>query len=209
MPPLLEAPTNGSHAPGEKIVPRAHSLFDLRDETIVLFDEPEAIDEAAKEFFTHAEGTFQDGDSPEDTIASYFFTDDWDRQVSSHARLDLDHLLVERQGIETRAIQTQPTTRFHGGVPAFMEEARGQINAGNKVLLAAGNLGELERFVDLCHEYEVPYRLGEVEECAAPVAFLLSDEASFITSTEIMVDGGYRGMGSEGLGDASSFAGSS
>jgi NAD(P)-dependent dehydrogenase (short-subunit alcohol dehydrogenase family) len=51
-------------------------------------------------------------------------------------------------------------------------------------------------------------RLGEVEECAAPVAFLLSDEASFITSTEVMVDGGYHGMGSEGLGEASSFAGS-
>jgi NAD(P)-dependent dehydrogenase (short-subunit alcohol dehydrogenase family) len=51
-------------------------------------------------------------------------------------------------------------------------------------------------------------RLGEVEECAAPVAFLLSDEASFITATEIMVDGGYHGMGSEGLGEASSFAGS-
>lgn len=51
-------------------------------------------------------------------------------------------------------------------------------------------------------------RLGEVEECAAPVAFLLSDEASFITSTEIMVDGGYHGMGSEGLGETSSFAGS-
>jgi NAD(P)-dependent dehydrogenase (short-subunit alcohol dehydrogenase family) len=52
-------------------------------------------------------------------------------------------------------------------------------------------------------------RLGEVEECAAPVAFLLSDEASFITAAELMVDGGYRGMGSEGLGDVSSFAGSS
>jgi NAD(P)-dependent dehydrogenase (short-subunit alcohol dehydrogenase family) len=51
-------------------------------------------------------------------------------------------------------------------------------------------------------------RLGEVEECAAPVAFLLSDEASFITAAELMVDGGYRGMGSEGLGEASSFAGS-
>jgi len=51
-------------------------------------------------------------------------------------------------------------------------------------------------------------RLGEVEECAAPVAFLLSDEASFITATEIMVDGGYCGLGSEGLGEASSFAGS-
>jgi NAD(P)-dependent dehydrogenase (short-subunit alcohol dehydrogenase family) len=51
-------------------------------------------------------------------------------------------------------------------------------------------------------------RLGEVEECAAPVAFLLSDEASFITATEIMVDGGYCGLGSEGLGEASNFAGS-
>jgi NAD(P)-dependent dehydrogenase (short-subunit alcohol dehydrogenase family) len=51
-------------------------------------------------------------------------------------------------------------------------------------------------------------RLGEVEECAAPVAFLLSDDASFITATEVMVDGGYHGMGSEGLGEASSFAGS-
>jgi NAD(P)-dependent dehydrogenase (short-subunit alcohol dehydrogenase family) len=51
-------------------------------------------------------------------------------------------------------------------------------------------------------------RLGEVEECAAPVAFLLSDEASFITATEIMVDGGYCGLGAEGLGEASSFAGS-
>ncbi len=176
VPPLLEAPANGSRAPGEKIVPRAHFLFDLRDETVVILDEPEAIDEAAKEFFTHAEGTFQDGDSPEETIESYFFTDDWDRQLSGHARLDLDHLLVERQGIETRAIQTQPTTRFHGGVPAFMEEARGEIAAGNKVLLAAGNLGELERFVDLCHEYEVPYRLGEVDESVTSAR--LSEDSS-------------------------------
>lgn len=51
-------------------------------------------------------------------------------------------------------------------------------------------------------------RLGTVEECASAVAFLLSDEASFITSSELMVDGGYRGMGSEGLGEVSSFAGS-
>jgi NAD(P)-dependent dehydrogenase (short-subunit alcohol dehydrogenase family) len=51
-------------------------------------------------------------------------------------------------------------------------------------------------------------RLGTPEECAGPTAFLLSDEASFITGTELMVDGGYCGMGSEGLGEASSFAGS-
>ena len=49
---------------------------------------------------------------------------------------------------------------------------------------------------------------GRGGRIAGPVAFLLSDEASFITAAEIMVDGGYRGMGSEGLGEASSFAGS-
>lgn len=51
-------------------------------------------------------------------------------------------------------------------------------------------------------------RLGQAEECAAPAAFLLSDEASFITGADIYVDGGYLTMGSEGLGERSSFAGS-
>lgn len=51
-------------------------------------------------------------------------------------------------------------------------------------------------------------RLGSVEEVAAPVVFLCSKSASFITATELMVDGGYSGMGPEGLGDASSYAGS-
>jgi len=170
LPPLLEQPANGARTPdgssgGKDVSPRAHSLFDLREETIVILDEPEAINEAAKEFFASAEKTLQDaGDSAENAITSYFFTSDWDRQLSRHARLELDRLLVTREGIEARAMQTQSTTRYHGNVPAFMAEARERIAAGERVLLAAGNLGELERFVDLCHEYEVPYRLGELEE---------------------------------------------
>ena len=51
-------------------------------------------------------------------------------------------------------------------------------------------------------------RLGEPVEVASATAFLCSDEASFITASELAVDGGYLGMGSEGLGEASSFAGS-
>src|SRR6266853_3630646 len=170
LPPLLEQPANGAGFPdgksgGPGVSPRAHSLVDLREETIVILDEPEAIDEAAREFFANAEETLQDaGDSAADAIASHFFTGDWDQLLAHHARLELDQLCVAREGIETRTMQTQSTIRFHGNVPAFMAEARQRITAGERVLLAAGNLGELERFVDLCHEYEVPYRLGEIEE---------------------------------------------
>jgi NAD(P)-dependent dehydrogenase (short-subunit alcohol dehydrogenase family) len=57
-------------------------------------------------------------------------------------------------------------------------------------------------------KYHMLRRLGNVEEIAGPVAFLLSDEASFITGSELMVDGGYCALGSEGLGESSTFAGS-
>ncbi len=33
-------------------------------------------------------------------------------------------------------------------------------------------------------------RLGDPEEIAAPICFLLSDEASFITATLVIADGG-------------------
>ncbi len=101
-----------------------------------------------------------------DAISSYYFTDEWDALLACYPRLELDHLGLKREDSETRTIQTQPTSNFHGNVPAFMEEARKRIAAGERVLLAAESLGELERFVDLCHEYEVPFRLGDLEENA-------------------------------------------
>jgi NAD(P)-dependent dehydrogenase (short-subunit alcohol dehydrogenase family) len=51
-------------------------------------------------------------------------------------------------------------------------------------------------------------KLAEPEEIASVVAFLFSDDASVITGADIYADGGYLSMGSEGLGDSSSFAGS-
>lgn len=51
-------------------------------------------------------------------------------------------------------------------------------------------------------------RMGHAIEVARPVLFLLSDDASFITGTNLVVDGGYLSMGPEGLGDTTVNAGS-
>jgi len=57
-------------------------------------------------------------------------------------------------------------------------------------------------------EYHMLNRCGEPIECAGPILFLLSDDASFITATDLAIDGGYQGMGPEGLGKTTVIAGS-
>ncbi|PDQ34436.1 MAG: short-chain dehydrogenase [Candidatus Lumbricidophila eiseniae] len=50
-------------------------------------------------------------------------------------------------------------------------------------------------------------RLGEPSEVADAVLFLSSNRASFITGTELMVDGGYSAMGPEATGETTKFSG--
>lgn len=57
-------------------------------------------------------------------------------------------------------------------------------------------------------EYHMLGRCGEPVECAGPTLFLLSDDASFITGTDLPIDGGYQSMGPEGFGGKSIIAGS-
>ena len=57
-------------------------------------------------------------------------------------------------------------------------------------------------------KYHMLRRCGEAVECAGPTLFLLSDDASFITGTDLPIDGGYLGMGPEGIGETTVVAGS-
>lgn len=67
--------------------------------------------------------------------------------------------------------------------------------------------GDRAKWEPVWGRYSMLRRLGEPREVARAILFLCSDDASFITGSELSVDGGYSGLGSEGLGETSTFAG--
>ncbi|WP_438479021.1 SDR family oxidoreductase [Oleiharenicola lentus] len=71
---------------------------------------------------------------------------------------------------------------------------------------AAG--GDRDTYDPIWGQFHMLARMGHPIEIAAPVLFLLSDDASFITGTDLPVDGGYNGLGPEGLGQNTKIAGS-
>lgn len=75
-----------------------------------------------------------------------------------------------------------------------------------EVLKAAA--GDRDKWTPVWGQYHMLERLGEPTEVAAAILFLFSDDASFVNATDLAVDGGYAGLGPEGLGNTSKFAGS-
>ena len=68
--------------------------------------------------------------------------------------------------------------------------------------------GGREKWDPIWGQYHMLERCGEPVECAGPTLFLLSDDASFITATDLPIDAGYQSMGPEGLGKTTVIAGS-
>ena len=74
-----------------------------------------------------------------------------------------------------------------------------------EVAKAAG--GDREKWEPVWGSFHMPRRFCETSEVASVISFLLSDDASYVTGSDIPVDGGYLSMTPEGFGEKSSFAG--
>jgi transcription-repair coupling factor (superfamily II helicase) len=142
-------------------------LFDLVAEPILIEDEPSLLKAAVEDYRVRLQEAF---DAAEDPLAEpperYIFNEEeWLLGLELSPRLGLEHLgITEGERAAHFSMRTQPTARYHGNVAAFMAEVRGQLAAGESVVVSAASTGELERFADICNEYEVPYLLGELEE---------------------------------------------
>jgi transcription-repair coupling factor (superfamily II helicase) len=85
--------------------------------------------------------------------------------LASHPGLDLDQLgavdiIDDDTTMGEIEFATRPTLRFHGSIPAFVEQIRNLVSQEQRILLAAPNQPEVERLATVLREYQLPYRLG-------------------------------------------------
>jgi len=85
--------------------------------------------------------------------------------LETHTGLDLDQLgaidvLEDDSTLGEIAVNSRPTLRFHGSIPALVEQLKNLIAAEQRIVLAAPTQGDLERTATMLREYQVPYRLG-------------------------------------------------
>jgi len=86
-------------------------------------------------------------------------------QLDAHMGLDLDQLgavdvLDEDSTLGEIELNTRPTLRFHGSIPALTEQLKSLIEAEARIVLAAAHQGDVDRLATMLREYRIPYRLG-------------------------------------------------
>ena len=103
--------------------------------------------------------------------------------LESHVGLDIDQLgavdiLDEDTTLGEIALNTRPTLRFHGSIPALTENLRKLMETEHRIVLAASNQGDVERLATVLREYQIPYRLGS--RTAQPSGETMLEEASYL-----------------------------
>jgi len=140
------------------------TVFDLLPRAAVLLDEPDMLRTEFDRFWSrvnemHERSGVGNLVRPEEL---YLPPEGWWQRVASLTGADVEHLGITQSedGDRSISILTQPTPRFHGAVPAMLEEVQKLTASGNQVLFSVPNTGEVERLADIFTEYNVSFRLG-------------------------------------------------
>ncbi len=119
-----------------------------------------------------------------DIYISPWHLDDLIRQTPG-ADLDqlgaVDVLEADNGSMSEIEFATRPTMRFHGSIPAMVEQIRSLMKGDVRILIAAANQGEVERLASLLQEYGLPYRIGSRVQTSSGSATVY-DESSHLRS---------------------------
>lgn len=118
---------------------------------------------------------------PEDIYLSPWDLDD---RLRAFPGIELDQLGAvdvldaDRSDLSEVDFATRPTMRFHGSIPALIDNLNALMKQEARIVLTAPNQGEVERLAGLLQEYHLPYRLGSRSE--APGSATVYSESSYL-----------------------------
>ena len=157
-----------------------HSIFDLLPNSLAIVDEPSAVLQKNNDWWEkvverHERSGVGSLVRPEEV---YFPPEEWRPMIQQRPGADVEELGIESEA-EQIVFHSQPTTRFHGSVPAMIDEVKKLTAEGKRVLFAAPNMGEVERLGNIFTEYALPFRLGSRTPVHGSETFL--DEAAYFS----------------------------
>jgi transcription-repair coupling factor (superfamily II helicase) len=143
------------------------SLLTLLPKCVLLIEEPAMVRNQIDRWWNKVEQRHERSAmgsliTPEDI---YLRPELLQAQLQAHWGLDLDQLgvvdvLDADNTLGEIELNTRPTLRFHGSIPALTEQLRTLMAAETRIVLAAPHQGDVERLATVLREYQIPYRLG-------------------------------------------------
>ena len=150
------------------------TLFDLFPKVHVFQEEPAMIRNQADRWWNKVEQRHERSGigsliTPADI---YLSPDELLAKINALPGLEIDQLGAidildaDVNPMDEIAFSSRPTLRFHGSIPAFLQQITSLAGQKTRMLLVAPNHGEVERLAGLLREYHQPYRLGSRAQAA-------------------------------------------
>ena len=151
------------------------SLLDLMGpQTRVFVEEPAMVDNQGERWWNKVAQRHERAGIGSLVGPGDLYLSPWELQdrIRGYCGVELDQLgavdVIDADRSDASEIEfaTRPTMRFHGSIPALMDQLKALMADEARVLIAAPNQGDVERLADLMQEYGVAYRLGSRPDTA-------------------------------------------
>jgi transcription-repair coupling factor (superfamily II helicase) len=144
-----------------------HHLLSLFPRSVLFVDEPAMVRNQIDRWWSKVEQRHERSGigsliRPEDI---YLRPEVLQGLLESHHGLDIDQLgaidvLEDDNTLGEIAVNSRPTLRFHGSIPALVDQLKNLMASEQRIVLAVPTQGDVERTATMLREYQVPYRLG-------------------------------------------------